>query len=330
MLDFNKVYSSPITRELVLSKVQESDIFYNYFGNFDLKKIYKSVFRKDNNPSTGFYINKKGKLIYNDLKTGEKLDCFAFVSKLYNITYYEAIRKVAADFGIIGQSKIFEKKYNKELDLETKSKTIIQFVPDAWNYENLLFWKKYEITQDELERENVYPIKELFINKRKIYGNEQRYALVESYEDNTYVKIYSPFDKKMKWVSNIPLYVPFGLESLPYKSDTLIITKSKKDQIVLKKIFTDVIATQNESVSALCEKDRNLILSMYKNPIIFWDNDATGVENCTEMNKFGFGYINIPKIEYEKYKIKDASDYILHYGLDSLKEFINEKIGFKK
>lgn len=326
MLDFSKIYSEPISRQFVLARLQESDIFYNYFGNFKIGDIYSSFFRKDSHPSTGFYINKSGKLIYNDLKTGEKLDCFAFVAKAYNISYGDAIKKVCRDFGLIASDNvIYKPNPNFKLDVEVKAKTIIQFVPDKWNVDNLSFWKQYDITKQELDRELVFPVSRLYINKKRIFGSELRYAYLENFNNEEFVKIYSPYDKRMKWVTNIPLRVPFGMNQLPYKSDTVIITKSKKDLIVCKKLFTDVIATQNESESSLPKDIQDILLSNYKNRIIFWDNDQTGVNNCTLLNEKGFGYFNIPKEEYEKFKIKDASDYVSYYGIDALAELFKEK-----
>lgn len=328
MIDFSKVYTEPINRDFILARLQESDIFYNYHGSFKLGVVYSSKFRKDSTPSCGFYINKNGKLIYNDLKTGEKLDCFAFVAKLFALTYGEAIQRVAKDFGIIqSDSKlVYKPNPDFELDLDVKSKTIIQFSPKRWDDNNLLFWRKYDIVREELEKENVFPINELYINKKKIYGKDvQRYAYLERSNGEEFVKVYSPYDKQMKWLSNIPLYVPFGLKDLKFKTDTIIITKSKKDLIVCKKLFSDVIATQNESESALGFDVQDMLLSNYEHAIIFWDNDQTGVDNCKKFNEKGFGYFNIPKMEYEKFKIKDASDYVAYYGVDALADLFKEK-----
>lgn len=328
MVDFSKIYPGFITKEYVLSKISDYDIFSHYFGRFELKKAYKSVFRKDRTPSTGFYIGKKGDLRYGDFATGESLDCFAFVAKLFNLKYNQAINKIASDFGIIDGCSVTNSatalKVNEDIN-RVKEKTIIQFKVAKWNEENEAFWRKYDITREELIRNNVYPVKELYINKKKIFGKTLRYAFLVKNNEEEFVKIYSPYDERMKWVSNIPLSIPFGLDSLPRKSDTVIITKSCKDLIVLKKIFTDVIATQNESVSSLPEDLQEMLLTNYSKRIIFWDNDDTGVDNCKKFNEKGFGYFNIPKEYYKKYKIKDASDFVLYYGVDALCDLFKEK-----
>lgn len=331
MFDFSKVHTEPINSHFILKRVTDSVVFSHYFGEFELGKVYPSVFRKDRNPSTGFYVGKTGKLIYNDLTTSEKLDCFAFVAKLYNISYGEAIKRIATDFGLLaGTTSVVPSSdvlRGLQVDKETKRQTIIQITPSKWTDNHLSFWREFEITKEELITNEVFPVRNLYINKKRIYNphNYIRFAYLQRDKENEYLKIYSPADRHMKWVSNIPLNVPFGFDKLPNKSDTLIITKSQKDRIVLKKLFTDVIATQNESESSLPASMQEQFLQSYTKRIIFWDNDPTGVDNCKKFNDKGFGYFNIPKTYYEKFKIKDASDFVAYYGVDALKELFVEK-----
>lgn len=331
MIDFNKITSN-VDSNFVLSKIDAATIFSNYFGHFDMRKVYPSKFRKDKSPSTGFYINKHGEIIYNDLATGEKLNCFAFVAKLHNISYFNAIKKVAQDFGLIYSNKyvpiskeIF--KLGAEVDLEAKQKTLIQFIPDVWSEKYLTYWRTYEVTEEELIREKIFPVKRLFVNKKEIWSKNGivRFAKLVKFEGEEYVKIYSPKDKNMKWISNIPLTVPFDFEELPHESRRIFITKSFKDAVVLKKLFTDVIATQNESESALSPKIQLELIKNYDEGIIIFDNDSVGVENCKKFNDKGFGYFNIPYHYYEKYNIKDCSDYVAFFGVDALRELFKEK-----
>lgn len=332
MFDFSKVHTEPINAAFVLKRVSDAQIFWHYYGEFDLGKVYSSIFRKDRKPSVGFFIGKSGEIVYNDFSTGENLNCFAFVAKLFNVSYGDAIRRVAADFGLIdGRSATVDfsrLRAADSLDREAKRETIIQITPGKWNESNLLFWREFEITKDELVANDVYPVKSLFINKAKITNPKKynRYAYLQrDKEGKEYLKIYSPQDSRMKWVSNIPLNLPFGIDTLPKKSDTLIVTKSQKDRIVLKKIFSDVVATQNESESSVPDWFVEQSANDYKTRIIFWDNDPTGVENCKKFNEKGFGYFNIPRSYYERWKIKDASDFVAFYGVDALVDLLKEK-----
>ena len=328
------IKSPKITCDFVLSNVDEAQIFSQYFGEFDLKKVYPSVFRKDNNPSTGFYIGNSGKLIYNDIATGEKLDCFAFVAKLYGITYAEALKKVACDFGVIHCEGVtpFEKSDIRKSNLisdKIKEETIIEIVADEWTDVYLDFWKQFSITQEELVQENVYPIKKLLINGDYIpnYSRNVRFAFVLNHNGHCYKKIYTPFvrDKKFKWVNNIPIYIPFGYDSLPYASDTLLITKAQKDRILFKKYFTDVLGLQNESPASLRDNTINHLKKKYKRILINTDSDEAGINAAKYYQEKGLEPLQLPEIFYVKYDIKDVGDLVKQFGLSKFEKFLQYK-----
>lgn len=323
-----------ITTDYILSKIDEQVIFYYYFGRFELNKVYQSKFRADKTPSTGFYINKKKVLTYHDLKTGEKLDCWNFVAKLYGLTFKQALYKIANDFGLCKGCKLQvpEKVFlaAKTVDLEAKEPTLIQFIPDKFNSSNLLYWRYYEITKDELVREEIYPVKKLFINHKEIScSTEQRYAIVVNYRDEdelkTGLKILSPTDLKMKWLSSVPLWAVGDLETMPHLSKNAFVCKSKKDKIVLSKWLTDCCWTQNESKTCFPENAQQKLLTEYEKTYLVYGADPHGVEQCQTYNTAGFLYFNTPKIEYEKYQIEDPADYIKSYGCMAFEKLLIEK-----
>ena len=99
MIDFSKIDSDLLlTPTWILSRVEDSTIFSFYFGKFELGKVYPSKFRKDRNPSTGFYVSRSGNLNYNDLINGEKLNCFEFVMKLHGCDFKQSLTLIASDF----------------------------------------------------------------------------------------------------------------------------------------------------------------------------------------------------------------------------------------
>lgn len=331
-LNFSNIeVAHDLSVEWVLSKLAQEQIFYAYFGEFvPYKKSYNSIFRKDKNASTGFYYSDSGKLKYKDLATGESWDCFAFVSHLYNISYFEAIKKVACDFGIIRCDSIplERKSINNSVKFDKKSKEdrTIQIIPSSWLEKHARYWKQYEITKTELEKEHVYPIKDLYIDKHFISNKDNllRFAYVVSVDKKEYIKVYTPYADKFKWISNIPLHIPFGMDTLNYDSETIIIAKSLKDLIVLKKFFPAVIATQNESEAALNKGMIEFLKKKFKKRVIIFDNDDIGKEACKKFNEKGFGYWNIPN-EFIVQGIKDPSDFVAAYGVEKLKNLFKEK-----
>ncbi len=325
-IDFSRV-SVYVDEQFVLSRLSESTIFSNYFGNFEMRKIYNSPFRRDKDPSTGFYMSRSGNIIFNDIKTGEKLNCFRFVGKLYGLKHYnEAVTKVAQDFGLIdGWAPKYDKTKVFTVEEDIRKETLIQFQPAPWHKIYLDYWKQGDIMEEDIPKDKLFPVKKLWLNKKEIETKEIRFAYLVEDGHKTYTKIYSPNSTTMKWLSNIPLSIPFGMEELKGESDTIIIGKSFKDRLVLKKLFIDVIATQNESEAALTEAVQDQLRARYNSRIIIWDNDKTGVENCTKFNDKGFGYFNIPKDYYTNFGIKDPFDFVSYYGIEELKKLFIEK-----
>ena len=327
-------FSPKITCDYVLSHVDEAQVFFAYFGEFDLKKTYKSVFRKDENPSTGFYIGVTGKLIYNDIATGEKLDCFAFVAKLFGISYAEALRKVACDFGVIeceGVTKIKKGgiRKSKLVSEQLKQETDIKIIADDWEEEYVHFWREFSITTEELTENKVYPVKRLEINGVNIpnYSKNVRFAYTLEHEGKIYKKIYTPYarNKKFKWINNIPIYLPFGFSSLPYTSKTLIITKAQKDRIIFKKYFTDVIAIQNESPASLRDTTINYLKKRYKRILINTDIDNAGLNAAKFYEEKGLEPLLLPEVCYERYNVKDVGDLVSEFGIDRFEGFLKYK-----
>lgn len=318
-----------ITRDEVYAKLDEAQIFSYYFGKFTFNKSYPSVFRKDINPSTGFYVNKSGKIIYNDIVSGEKLDCFAFVAKKFNISYGEAINKIACDFGLINCNTPTQVDYKQLKSIEkisdyVKKDTDIDIQYRTWDEEALSYWKDYHITQDELDKEQVYLIDKLKINGKAIpnFRNNLRFAYTLTHKDRIYKKIYEPFaDKKFKWFTNIPIYLPFGYDHLSYETDTLIITKSQKERLLFLKYFKDVISVQNEGASSLRDVTIKYFKSKYKNLYLFFDIDSTGLENAKVYEGKGLTPIYLPLNLVDK-GIKDSADFVKEYGLDKFEKFL--------
>lgn len=336
MIDFNQVDAAVnVTREFILSRVSEEQIFFYYFGRFELGKVYPSKLRRDKSPSTGFYINKTGNIIYNDLCTGEKTNCFTFVSKLFQLPHIDALHKIAYDFGLINHATVKPIAQNildqgVEFDRELKKNTLIQFIPGQWTERRRMYWGQYSLEVDELKREQVYPVDKLFLNKNEIRNLDElcfAYVVqdrVKGEEPRTLVKIYSPYSTTMKWLTNIPLTTPFGMNDLKYGTDHIIVTKAKKDMMVLRKLLPSVIGTQNESASSLTDENVKHLCFNFERRTIIWDSDDAGVTNCKKFNSRGFGYFNTPKELLER-DIKDVSDYVKAFGLKALEDLLKQK-----
>jgi hypothetical protein len=312
--------------------VSEEQILFMYHGHFTLGKSFPSKLRKDGNASAGFYIGKTGKLMYHDFKTNEHLNCFQYVGQALHLNFNEVLHRIANDFGILGGTPTSLAQAvidaGVKFDRESKKDTKIQFIPGQWTDSRLRYWAQYELTKEELVSENVFPVASLFVNKVEMRSlDELCFAYLvkaDKKQENPYIKIYSPYSTSMKWLSNVPLTVPFGLDTLSYGSNHVIVTKAKKDMMVLRKLFPSVIGTQNESTSSLTDEIVKHLCFNFPRRTIIWDSDETGVDNCKKFNSRGFGYFNTPKSLLEQ-DIKDVSDFVKAFGLKALENLLKEK-----
>lgn len=339
IFDFKKVKvtASPVvlTTDWILSRVTDAQIFFHYYGRFKLGTACKVAFRLDKHMSATFFIGKSGEIVYYDFRDNTGMNCFQFVKKVYNVDFNGALKQIASDFGLIDRkSSVCSPKMMDEgakLDRELKRDTLIQFTVKPWSKAiggSLSYWNLYEITQGELERDGIYCVDRLFLNKVEIKNpnNYHRFARCETYGDNqTGVKIYSPHDKEMKWLNSIPLDVPFGINTLNTTSNLVMVTKSFKDRVILLKLFDSVIATQNESEGALPNVIISMLDQLFDKKVIVFDNDEVGVTNSRKFNEKGFGYFNIPEKERLRFNIKDPADYVATYGVEALRELFVEK-----
>lgn len=333
MYDFKDVKSTKsINRDYILSKISEAMIFGYYHGSFKIGETYRSKLRSDDKrPSAGFYISSSGKIIYNDMgRNNSNYDCFAFVQALYGISFSQALKKIAFDFGLTTNNPSIKAKSVMEklssFDKKMKEETKIHFIADKWNTENLEYWKQYHITKEELIANNIYPIKKLYINEFLFSNNKNftQYALCETFKKDMKVKVYSPGVDDFKWYSNIPNNIPFGINDLKFKSNTVFIAKAQKDRLVLKKFLPDVIATQNESPASISENTETILNFNYDRKVVGWDNDYPGLRGLVLMRRRGYEPLYVPvKLRCES-GIKDFSDLAKERGLKSVERLLKQ------
>lgn len=320
------MFKKRITEQDIFNVISDVDIFHLYFGEVDLNRNYPSIFRIDNDPSTGFFLNKQGRLVYNDFSKDEQLGCIEFVQKLFNLNYGQALDKIAIDFKI--KDGVCEAKPNRVLQRPKKKDKKYAVNVGRWTDGELSYWKDYGITKEELINNNVSPVRRICVNGFEIPNEENyiKFLYIINYKGKEYIKIYSPHDKKFKWMGNVPGYALFGWDELKFKSDTLIVAKSQKERLIFLKFFPDVIAIQSERVGAISEEDITLLRSKFKRILYFGDNDTTGLRVVQEFKEAGFEAINYPERFLTSFGVKDTGDFVKKWGLDYLAVWLKKNI----
>lgn len=326
-----------LTYQDLKAKIGCQNIFEHYFGNFTFNESYHSPLRQDEKKSVGFFINNNGSVIYNDFAEDKKYNCVNFVQKLYKLNYYEAIEHIAKTFGLIegGLKQVIPIKpitVHKK-----KQKSTFKVVTRPFTKTDLLWWKSYSITKQELTTNKVYSVASLTINNYTTYTarNELKFAYL-LYDDagNGYFKIYTPLSIERKWMFNGANNLVYGLANLKFITDTLIITKSVKDYIILKKFFPDVVALQHEGKAAISAQTINALKKYYANIYIWMDSDRPGIKAANFYKKtyglkpilLGSDKLNIWKNirQCKKNKTGDPADFVKKYGLDNFKKWLTQ------
>jgi len=319
-----------LTMETILSKISEFSIYSYYMPtkDWELNKVTHSPFCKDKTPS--FLIgNKYGHLThiaFND--TDKRGDCFSFVKQLFNLgNLHEVLEKIDADFGlgikgIIRDYKAIIAEY-KQPEV-TKRNTLIQVSARPFTKEELAYWNMYHQDIADLRENNIYSIKTLYFNKQKfpLKDTELRFA----YFYDGFWKIYRPFaNKKNKWMpNNVPITAMDGKKDI-MGCDVAFINKSKKDHMVIKKLFPCSCAVQNEGIACFSPENVDYIKNNSKTQILSFDSDITGVKNSQQITElFGFGYCNVLK-KYIIDGIKDWADLDKVYGLKTVEDILKQK-----
>ncbi len=323
-----------ITRQLLKDNIGCHNIFTHYFGEFEIGKSYNSVFRQDDKPSTGFYVNANGSIIYNDLTTSKKYDFVQFVMELFKLNYYKAMERIAIDFGLIKGSKtpVAIKPIHQP---KAKELSVFTVTTRPFNKKDIAFWKTFGINKQELIANNIFSVEQVIIKDLVIETayNELKFAYIfKDDEGKCYTKIYSPESEVWKWSGNVPLKLVYGMERLTCTGDRLIITKSVKDYLVLKKFFPEVIALQNESPASLTKKDIKALKKCYSEIILWFDMDRPGIKAANYYKKeHGFKtyfigstkrtiWQNLSVIKRDG--IKDPADFVRRYGLKTFELYL--------
>lgn len=336
MLDFE--FTPDITKEFLQSKYSDETYFEHYLGFPVTKKLFTSVLRSDKKPTCSFYRNKNGDLIYKDFGTGDNFNFIGLVMEMFNLSYYQAINKIAADFGLIKTDIISVKAKIKESTskiLDT-GPTYIQVTTKSFSKEELDWWNKFGIEQELLDKYKVFSCEHVFINGRLSVSSTPNNYIFGYYfgTDNgrELWKIYMPLRKKFRFLNNISMDVLQGYEQLPESGPLLVITKSMKDSIVLNRLGIPAVAPNSE-VLIISQEQMDEFHKRFKYIVFYWDRDYAGVTNLQKIRK------TYPECAYfinPKNTAKDLSDCVEKFGLryvrdqipkylKQLQEYYNEK-----
>lgn len=313
-----------LTKESILQRVTEKQIYEFYWRSFRIGHIYPSPLRKDSMPSFGIYATKNNTLRHHDFgKEEDSGNCFSFVSKIRGgLDLRSVLELINKDMCLGAPVRMASPVIYRE-----KTKTDIQIIQKKFTQEDLKYWNQYAQDISDLKRNNVYSVDKLWVGSFRVdLGNDLCYAYLFLQDGIEYLKIYRPYavNRADKWKYNGPNTLISGWDSIKDGGEKVIIVGSKKEEMCMQKLGLDVCSTQCESKSVLTESNIKFFQEKWKRRIIAWDPDPAGVEACTYYNQFGFDYANVSKYLY-KSGVKDWADLTSSYGIGWLQQYLKNK-----
>lgn len=317
--------------ETILQKLTPYDIYRFYLGEFKLGKAMKSPFRRDQHPSFCVRaIDGAGALYHVDY--GDETfrgNCFKLVMQLFGCTFRQALEKIDNDFGLgiaggpthdwqrivlqYEQPKLEERRHNHML-----------VITRPFTLEELAYWNQYHLSADDLKKNGVFGVDKVYFRRQLVpnYGKLLRFA----YFSEPYWKIYRPHAPKGEkfYPNNHPNDYIEDLGALT-GSEKGVITKSRKDRMVIQKLLPHVCSVQNESMIAFTEDNVDFIKQNCQQPWVAFDNDQAGKKASRRVTEeFGWKHINVPD-HYLPDRITDFADLAREHGLARVERHFKAK-----
>ena len=328
---FNFTIDPKITKEFLLSQNSEETYMSYYLGAPIKKGLFKSPLRRDNHNTCSFFRGNSGNLYFKDFATGQCLTFEGVVMEKYHCTYPNALKIIAKDFGYIQNANIKKQEVSEikiQPKFESEKETFIQVEIKDFSESELKWWNSFGISEQTLKKYKVYSVKTVFING-KIYAQSTQHSPIYGYyfgkkENIEQWRIYIPKRKEFRFIGNVSTKTIQGYKQLPEKGKLLVITKSMKDSMLLSSLGIPAVAPNSET-QFVSEKMLNEFRERFKNIVLLYDSDKTGVKFMNKIRKQHHDLIicMIPR----KYEAKDISDFYQKYGknktIEGIKEYIN-------
>lgn len=302
----------------ILERVDEYTLYCRYLG-FEplLRTRYKSSIRtgnSDDSPSFSIFSSNMPDREYAWKDSGGRGiagEIFKLIQLLHGFsTIREAWQKVDIDFKLGFKSK--EPKQNKIVQytppLDIPSHIGIKAKP--FGQSELNWWMLRGVDAVQLNRYKVYNVQLYWLSKEQQGGKSGSvYKYCFAYEIMGRYQIYQPLaPKEKKFRQNLTDRDLHGFHQLRYQQDTLIITKARKDVMVLdmisKEIGAELVAPRSENTPIAAEYLRYLE-TKYKRIYTLFDNDGKH-----RADAYPYPALEIPINS----GVKDADEFLVKFG----------------
>lgn len=319
-----------ISKNEILERFSEQEIFLAIFPNLSLPCLINSPFRKDVHPSLSIF-EENGRIFYKDhADINEKGSLITFLCRYWKCSFTQCLDNIwdimTKGMDITAKPKKIRMFSKKGKDDEAYK---IQVAVRPWKDYDYAYWESYGVTRKWLHYAKIFPISHKIVTKKvktgegtietKTYtipADKHAYVFVESKEGRTTLKIYQPYNKNgHKWCSKMDDSVIGLWTKIPETGDRVVICSSLKDALCVScQLHIPALCLQGEGYG-MSQTAINELKRRYDKVFISFDTDERGIEYGRKLSEVtGFKHI-VPDLGKEK----DFSDY--YKSLENKKQF---------
>lgn len=302
----------------LLTLITEFDIYRFYLGEeFCIGCNLHSPLRdNDRNPSFSVF-NSNNSLRWKDFGTGKSGDFIEFVKLKFNLSFKQALDKVYNDLTSIKSQSVPYYLFpgiQPKREIKVKKRDFTRF--------DLEYWSSFGINQQILNKYEVSALQKYWLiegNKEMVFNSIKNIS-VYCYHFGSYkYRLYSPFNKDFKWITNAGSEILQGWNQLSIKGEKLILSKSLKDVMTLNSLGFEAVAPQSEH-TIIPEDVIIELIRRFEEIIVFFDNDNSGIEASKRYKE----RYNLKTVFLPDKTAKDISDYYKAFGEICTKSILKE------
>lgn len=286
-------FSPTITRDYLLTRVSEEEIFERY-GVPVVAGMFRSPLRTDRHPTCRFYRSRSGRLVLKDFAGHFHGDCMDLVMKIKGCSYGQALDDIAITFKIKGG----EPRHPAATSIIIGPRTIceLRVRTTPWDEDHLSWWEDYGIDIALLDEYKVAQVERVWLNGYLYYNRDhskkREVVFVYKFGGLDY-KIYFPMREEKRFLHNNPDILQ-GYTQLPESGEVVVITKAMKDVICLRMFGIPAIAPMAET-SVVSDSVLEDLLDRFGKVYALYDRDRTGKIALLNLRKRGVVPLMMPK-----------------------------------
>lgn len=324
-------YKEPLTKEFILSRITEEDIFLKYLNIYPtLEGYFINPLRQDEHPDCKFYRDPKGTLKFKDFAYKMNIDCFNLIQLVEPDVdnYGKALERIARDFRLYEKDINYEVVKNWQEIINTKNKLFssIRVKRKDWIKSELDWFWEQGISKETLTRYKVNSLQMLWLNDQLIYQyRKSDPGYIQQFGTGYEYKAYFPLRDKYRFLQNVRGRLQ-GYEQLPEFGDAVIVTQSNKAVMAISEHGIPAVAPLSESILMSEEQFEDLNNRFVKIFTLF-DRDRVGMWLSQQIRK---KYNTIPLLFdskglfRSKEEPKDWNDHHKKFGTQYMLDLVEE------